>query len=96
MLVCIYIVSISTVLLISSLVLGCHDTISNLVKSSVHSNLQFVEPIVYFPSHRNGPLDYCDVLSDIGISDGSTVYIRWRLRGGSSQGIDEGKSILLV
>ncbi|RDB16192.1 hypothetical protein Hypma_003108 [Hypsizygus marmoreus] len=61
------------------------DTIADVVKRSISTELQRIEPIVYFPPHRSGPLDYYCILSSIGISDGSTLYLRWRLRGGSSE-----------
>lgn len=66
----------------TSVVLRSTDTINELVKRSVHAGLRHIEPIVYFPPHCSGPLNYCDALSSLGISEGSTVYLHWCLCGG--------------
>ncbi|KAG6913998.1 hypothetical protein DXG01_002989 [Tephrocybe rancida] len=59
------------------------STVSDVVRSSVHSGLQRVEPAVYFPPYQSGPLEHDASLSSIGVRDGSTLHIRWRMRGGA-------------
>ncbi|KAF8156770.1 hypothetical protein B0H34DRAFT_472939 [Crassisporium funariophilum] len=70
---------------VTSIVVHNDDTVADIVCWLVRSELCQLEPIVYFPHHRSGPLDYGAVLSSVGISDGSTVYTQWRLRGGMSR-----------
>lgn len=61
------------------------DTVADIVRRSVRVELRQLLPAVYFPSHRSGPLDYNSRVSSIGLKNGSTVYTRWRLRGGASE-----------
>ncbi|KAG5652758.1 hypothetical protein H0H81_003845 [Sphagnurus paluster] len=67
------------------------DTIGDVIKRALPVALQRIEPIVYFPPHRGGPLKHSDLLLSIGVSEGSTLHMRWRLLGGATnEGSEEG------
>ncbi|KAG6847285.1 hypothetical protein H0H93_009072, partial [Arthromyces matolae] len=68
----------------STAVLRSHETIGALLDTVIHVHLRQISPLVYFPPYQSRPLEHDNTLSDVGIVEGSTVYIRWRLRGGST------------
>ncbi|KAG6822758.1 hypothetical protein H0H92_012709 [Tricholoma furcatifolium] len=71
---------------VTSLTLQDSDTIYDLVRMAVRCHtLRLLKPAVYYPQYRSGPIDYRTSLSSIGISNGSVLYIRWRLLGGTSR-----------
>ncbi|KAG6825018.1 hypothetical protein H0H92_005084 [Tricholoma furcatifolium] len=47
--------------------------------------LRILKPAVYYPQYRSGPIGYSTSLSSIGVSNGSVLYIRWRLLGGTTR-----------
>ncbi|KDQ05660.1 hypothetical protein BOTBODRAFT_182352 [Botryobasidium botryosum FD-172 SS1] len=74
-------------------VLNSRQTVSEIWRSLSRRHLMFhsrgrIKHQIYFPSHRSGPLKDTDILSEIGIANLSTLYVRTLVPGGAAKDSD--------
>ena len=72
-----------------------HDVVKEIRRQRRIADLSRIKHSIIFPSHQLKPLDYSDVLRDVGVCDLSVLHLRISTLGGSQQRGTKGKPGLL-